>query len=95
IYTPNTPVDPETPEEPDTPVDPGTPEDPETPVDPGKPEDPETPDQPGEDTEYDINGYSVLPNTGQEGSSSIFAIGVALAGLSLAILKKKKKEDDI
>ncbi len=104
IYTPNTPVDPETPEEPDTPVDPGTPEDPSTPVDPGKPEDPstpedpetpETPDQPGEDTEYDINGYSVLPNTGQEGSSSIFAIGVALAGLSLAILKKKKKEDDI
>ncbi|MDW8743692.1 LPXTG cell wall anchor domain-containing protein [Streptococcus suis] len=42
-----------------------------------------------------LSKAEVLPNTGQEGSSSIFAIGVALAGLSLAILKKKKKEDDI
>ena len=42
-----------------------------------------------------LSEAKALPNTGQEGSSSIFAIGVALAGLSLAILKKKKKEDDI
>ncbi|NQP36405.1 LPXTG cell wall anchor domain-containing protein [Streptococcus suis] len=42
-----------------------------------------------------LSKAKVLPNTGQEGSSSIFAIGVALAGLGLALLKKKKKEDDI
>ncbi len=42
-----------------------------------------------------LSKAKVLPNTGQEGSSSIFAIGVALAGLGLAMLKKKKKEDDI
>ncbi|HFI0839410.1 TPA: LPXTG cell wall anchor domain-containing protein, partial [Streptococcus suis] len=42
-----------------------------------------------------LSKAKVLPNTGQEGSSSIFAIGVALAGLGLAVLKKKKKEDDI
>ncbi|MGX7105491.1 G5 domain-containing protein [Globicatella sanguinis] len=94
--TPEKPEDPETPEKPE---DPETPEKPEEPETPEKPEDPETPEAPGEKepkrfTEIHYNKAKVLPETGEESSKSLLAIGVMslLSGFSL-ITKKSKKED--
>ncbi|WP_141749309.1 LPXTG cell wall anchor domain-containing protein, partial [Globicatella sp. HMSC072A10] len=91
------PEDPETPEEPEEPETPGE-EDPKDPENPGG-ENPKNPETQGEKeqkrfTEIHYNKAKVLPETGEESSKSLLAIGVMslLSGFSL-ITKKSKKED--
>ncbi|MFR0652940.1 MucBP domain-containing protein, partial [Ligilactobacillus salivarius] len=82
-----TPVDPTDPVTPEDPTDPVTPVDPKAPVQPGVPVKPETPAKPTYVAE-------TLPNTGEDNSASVAAMGAGMILASLGLAAKRRRKED-
>ncbi|MGV3190173.1 MucBP domain-containing protein [Streptococcus sp. 11273D007BT] len=93
VVTPVDPTDPVTPEDPTDPVTPVTPVDPKAPVQPGVPLKPETsakPEAPAKPTYV----AETLPNTGEDNSASVAAMGVGMILASLGLAAKRRRKED-
>ena len=82
-----TPVDLTDPVTPEDPTDPVTPVDPKAPVQPGVPVKPETPAKPTYVAE-------TLPNTGEDNSASVAAMGASMILASLGLAAKRRRKED-
>ena len=82
-----TPVDLTDPVTPEDPTDPVTPVDPKAPVQPGVPAKPEAPAKPTYVAE-------TLPNTGEDNSASVAAMGASMILASLGLAAKRRRKED-
>ncbi|MET3634504.1 MucBP domain-containing protein [Streptococcus porcorum] len=99
VVTPVDPTDPVTPEDPTDPVTPVTPVDPKAPVQPGVPVKPETPAKPGAPAKPEAPAKptyvaETLPNTGEDNSASVAAMGASMILASLGLAAKRRRKED-